>query len=60
MKTNQINAKLVVRYYHIYREYLWENGLDDDSKTIDVESLVNYVNSEIDTETRLRLADKIA
>jgi hypothetical protein len=52
-------AKVIYRYYLIYREYLLENSISDDSNSITTEDLLNFVQNNINFEDRLRLADKI-
>ena len=52
-------AKNIVLYYHIYREFLWENNLDNDSNGITVDELIDYVDNQIDVDDRLRLADLV-
>lgn len=52
-------AKKVVRYYLIYREYLLEHNLPDDSNTITVSNLIDFVENQIDTEYLLELADRV-
>lgn len=46
-KTKDVLAKVVVQYMDIYKRFLQENGLQDDSNSIDIESLLNYVDNEI-------------
>lgn len=45
-------AKVVYWDYLIYKEYLLDNGLDDDSNSITVDELHDFVNNEISVEER--------
>lgn len=51
-------VKFVLKYYNIYKAYLKENNLDDDSDTITVPSLINFVEEYIDDETYRRLENE--
>lgn len=52
-------AKTIWRYYSIYRQHLMNNKLKDDSSTISVAELVDFVENHITDEDRLQLADEI-
>lgn len=54
-----MNAKLTVKFYHMYRQYLLNNNLADDSAEISVEDLHDFVMGQIDDEERLSLADAV-
>lgn len=44
------NAKMVHDYFIRYKQYLLDNNLDDDSKTITVKQLIRFVDNHIDEE----------
>ena len=52
-----ILAKKVVLYYQIYKAYLLDNNLDDDSNSITVPSLMYFVDQMINPEDFKRLSD---
>lgn len=52
-----ILAKKVVLYYQIYKAYLLDNNLDDDSNSITVPSLMYFVDQMINPEEFKRLSD---
>lgn len=54
-----MKAKHIFRYYLIYREHLLASQLEDDSDTITVENLVEFVDNNISDEDRLDYADKV-
>ena len=54
-----ILAKNIWRYYSIYRQHLMNNKLKDDSSTISIDELVDFVENNITDEDRLVLADEI-
>ena len=43
MKVSKINAKKIYDYFQIYRMYLQDNLLDDDSSSLSVEDLVEFI-----------------
>lgn len=45
-----IYAKNITRYYFIYKQFLIENNLEDDSSTITITDLEYYVNNHIPQE----------
>lgn len=45
-------AKNIYRAYLIYREYLSNNNLDDDSNSITADAVIEFVEKEIDEEER--------
>jgi hypothetical protein len=47
-------AKKIVMYFHIYKMYLQENSLDDDSNSISVPDLISFVEDEVDKEDQDR------
>lgn len=47
MNTNKIPANVIVQYMEIYKDYLLTNGLDDDSNSITIESLIYFVKNNI-------------
>jgi hypothetical protein len=49
---NLKNARLVARYFDVYRNYLWNNNLPDDSKSISVDALFDFVENHIDEDER--------
>lgn len=49
------NAKQVYRNFIIYNHYLIENNLENDSKTISVSALMDFVENEIDDEDKERI-----
>lgn len=53
------SAKTIWRYYSIYKQYLLNNSLADDSSTISIDELVDFVENQITNEDRLQLADEI-
>lgn len=42
-----MNAKKIHRYFEIYREYILDNNLEDDSDLITIDSLIAFVEDEI-------------
>jgi hypothetical protein len=55
LKMKDTNARQVVRYFKIYKQFLRENNLDDDSKEISVESLINFVENHISEDDRMEI-----
>jgi hypothetical protein len=53
------NARQVVRYYKIYKTFLLENSLDDDSKEISVEDLIDYVDNHISEEDKMEITSDL-
>jgi hypothetical protein len=51
-KLTETPARTVVRYFEIYKQYLTDNNLDDDTNSISVEDLIDFVESQIDEEDR--------
>ena len=43
MKVSKINAKKIYDYFQIYRMYLQDNLLDDDSSSLSVEGLIEFI-----------------
>jgi hypothetical protein len=43
----QPSAKLVAEYLEVYQNYIWDNGLADDSKEIGVRDLIDFVKDNI-------------
>jgi hypothetical protein len=43
-------AKVIVRYFDLYRQYLMENNLPDDSNSIHVKDLVDFVEQQINPD----------
>ena len=52
-------AKHVYLYYLIYKEYLLEKKLEDDSSHILVEDLMYFVQNNISEEYRIELIEKV-
>lgn len=48
-------AKNVYLYFRVYQHYLMNHNLDDDSNSIDVDSLMDFVENQIDEEEREEL-----
>lgn len=44
---NAYTGKKIAEYFEAYKNYLYINDLDDDSDTITVENLINFVETEI-------------
>lgn len=51
----ETNALQVVRYFKIYKQFLMENNLADDSKDISVESLIDFVENNIEEDERMEI-----
>lgn len=49
-KTDNMNARKIARYFLIYKEYLLDNNLEDDSKTITAKDLIFFVDNNIDPD----------
>ena len=47
IKSKQLNARLIARYFEVYKMYLQDNGLDDDSNSISVKDLIDFVENNI-------------
>lgn len=50
-----MNAKKVYYYFRIYQHFLEENHLTDDSNSITVDDLINFVEDVISEEDQKRL-----
>lgn len=50
MKASKINAKKIYDYFQIYRMYLQDNLLDDDSSSLSVEDLIEFIEEYISPE----------
>ena len=50
-------AKEVYYNYRIYQHFLIENNLDDDSNSISVEDLMEYIENHIDEDDKKRLSE---
>jgi hypothetical protein len=44
------NARTTVRYFKIYKMYLMDNNLADDSKTITVKDLHDFIHEMLDPD----------
>lgn len=47
---NMFNAMTTARYYEIYKMYVCEHHLPDDSKTITVTALHNFIHQNLDAD----------
>jgi hypothetical protein len=52
-------AKKVVLYFSIYKEYIKDNNLDNDSEIISVSSLIQFVDDNITGKYREELKNRI-
>lgn len=50
-----MKAVIIVDFLKIYKAYIAENNLKDDSNKITVQNLVDFLNDHIDQEDRIRL-----
>lgn len=49
------NARTVYYYFRVYQHFLQENNIEDDSKTITVKDLMDYVENHISEEDKIRI-----
>lgn len=54
-----MKARTLVKYYSIYRQYLLDNNLPDDSNEISVEELIDFVENQISLEDRFNIVDRL-
>lgn len=52
-------AKDVYIYFLVYKKYLEENDLEDDSRTILIEDLITFVDQQIETDYREELINDV-
>lgn len=50
MQIGTMGAREIARYFEVYKMYILDNNLDDDSKEINITELVNFVDNEISPE----------
>lgn len=48
----EVPAKVIATYLEVYKQYLLDNNIEDDSKSITVEGLINFIDEEFTEEDR--------
>lgn len=51
-KNSQLQARMVSDCFEAYQKYLFDNNLDDDSKYITVDDLIDFIKTEFTDEDK--------
>lgn len=54
-----MKAKQIFKYFLIYREFLRENNLEDDTDKITLKDLIDFVQQQMEPEERKSLYEKV-